>query len=225
MVEIQGFVDRRFQEVREEFERNFTARGDVGASVCIMVDGEEVVHLWGGEADAGTPWREDTITVTMSTTKGVTALCAHMLADRGQLDFDAPVAHYWPEFAANGKGAIPVRMLLNHQAGVPTIRRRIPEGKFLDWEYMADVIANEDLRWEPGTRFGYHTVNYGWLVGEVVRRAAGRSLGTFFREEVAEPLKLDFWIGVPDAHLQRVTPLRPDPHEEVTKLLAADPYP
>src|SRR5262245_9852298 len=127
-MEINGYVDPRFQLVREEFERNFSERGDVGASVCILLDGEEVVNLWGGEADAasGAPWQPDTITVTMSTTKGVTALCAHILADRGQLDVDKPVAFYWPEFAAMGKGDIPVRMLLSHQAGVPTIRARIP---------------------------------------------------------------------------------------------------
>jgi CubicO group peptidase (beta-lactamase class C family) len=116
-------------------------------------------------------------------------------------------------------------MLLSHQAGVPTIRARIPEGKFLDWEYMAAVIANEELRWEPGTGFGYHTVNYGWLVGEVVRRVAGTTVGTFFRQEVGDALGLDYWIGLPEEHLRRVTPLRPDPNEEVSKLLAADPDP
>lgn len=224
---IHGTCDPRFAEVREEFERNFAERGDVGASVCVSVEGEQVVHLWGGMADpdAGTPWQEDTLTIVMSTTKGATALCAHMLADRGLLDFDAPVARYWPEFAANGKEAITVRMLLNHQAGLPALRTPVPEGRSCDWEYMAAALAAETPFWEPGTRAGYHALTFGWLVGEVIRRVSGRSPGTFFREEVAEPLGLDFWIGAPPTQHARITPLRPDPHEIVVDALTADPDP
>ena len=226
-LDIQGHCDNRFAEVRDEFERNFTERGDVGASFCLYVEGEEVVNLYGGFADPeqGTPWNEDTITVIMSATKGATALCAHILADRGELNFDAPVAEYWPAFAAHGKETIPVRMLLNHQAGLPAVRTPVPPGGSYDWEFMVNALADETPFWEPGTRFGYHAATFGWLVGEVIRRISGKSLGTFFRDEVAEPLGLDSWIGVPDAALARVTPLRPDPDDMLRQALdSAEDY-
>jgi CubicO group peptidase (beta-lactamase class C family) len=218
-VEIHGVCDSQFSEVREEFERNFSERGDVGASVCVVVAGEMVVDLWGGVADpaTGAPWQDDTITVVMSMTKAATALCAHILADRGELDIDLPVAHYWPEFAQNGKEQIPVRMLLNHQAGVPGFHEPIPTGKPYDWEYMVARLAAERPFWAPGRLYGYHSITFGWLVGEVVRRVSGKSLGTFFREEVAEPLGLDFWIGLPEREEQRAVRLLPtrEPSSEV----------
>jgi CubicO group peptidase (beta-lactamase class C family) len=224
-VPIHGHCHPRFAEVADEFERNFTERGDIGASVCIIVGGEEVVNLWGGVADPDTnaPWQEDTLTVVMSATKGATALCAHILADRGLLDFDAPVVEYWPEFAAHGKESIPVRMLLNHQAGLPGVRHQIPAGKCYDWEYMVTALAAETPLWEPGTRIGYHALTFGWLVGEVIRRVSGRSPGTFFREEVAEPLGLDFWIGLPASELHRVASLRSDPADPIWEALASEP--
>jgi CubicO group peptidase (beta-lactamase class C family) len=219
-MEIQGVCDPKFGEVREAFERNFSERGDVGASVCVVVEGETVVDLWGGVADTdtGAPWQEDTITIVMSMTKGATALCAHVLADRGELDIDLPVAHYWPEFAQNGKDRIPVRMLLNHQAGLPGFREPIPAGKPYDWEYMIDRLAAERPFWEPGRQYAYHSLTFGWLVGEVVRRISGKSLGTFFREEVAEPLGLDFWIGLPESEGSRAVRLLPrrETNSEVT---------
>ena len=219
-MEIHGVCDPKFAEVREAFERNFSERGDVGASVCVVVEGETVVDLWGGSADpdSGAPWQEDTITVVMSMTKGATALCAHILADRGELDIDVPVAHYWPEFAQNGKEQIPVRMLLNHQAGLPGFREPIPAGKPYDWEYMVARLAAERPFWEPGRQYGYHSITNGWLVGEVVRRVSGKSLGTFFREEVAEPLGLDFWIGLPEREERRAVRLLPrrEPVADVT---------
>jgi CubicO group peptidase (beta-lactamase class C family) len=219
-VEIHGVCDPQFAEVREEFERNFTERGDVGASVCVIVDGETVVDLWGGVANPATsaPWQEDTITVVMSMTKGATALCAHILADRGELDLDLPVAHYWPEFGQNGKEQIPVRMLLNHQAGLPGFHHPIPAGKLFEWDYMVEALAAERPFWEPGRQYGYHSITFGWLVGEVVRRVSGKSLGTFFRDEVAIPLGLDFWIGLPESEEQRAAPLLPrlDAHSEAT---------
>lgn len=210
-MEIHGVCDPTFAEVREEFERNFSERGDVGASVCVVVEGETVVDLWGGVADpeSGAPWQEDMITVVMSMTKAATALCAHILADRGELDIDLPVAHYWPEFAQNGKEQIPVRMLLNHQAGLPGFRQPIPAGKPYDWEYMVSRLAVERPFWEPGRQYGYHSVTFGWLVGEIVRRVSGKSLGTFFRDEVAEPLGLDFWIGLPENERPRAVRLLP----------------
>ncbi len=205
---VQGSYDPRFAQVREELERNLAERGEVGASVCVTLDGETVVDLWGGQAQpaTGTPWSEDTIALIWSATKGATALCAHILASRGQLDLDAPVASYWPEFAKNGKETIPVRMLLSHQAGLPAFHDPLPMGAFYDWDLITDALAREETFWEPGTRHGYHGHTFGFLVGEVVRRITGRSLSTFFREEIAEPLGLDFHIGLPEEHESRVAP-------------------
>jgi CubicO group peptidase (beta-lactamase class C family) len=210
----QGTADPRFSAVRDAFERNFTERGEVGASVCVTVDGEVVVDLWGGIANPETrePWDEDTVAVVWSCTKGATALCAHMLAARGVIDLDAPVARYWPEFAKGGKDGITVRMLLNHQAGLAALREPIPENGLCDWEAIVETLAAMEPLWEPGTRHGYHALTFGHLVGEVLRRVSGRSLGAFFRTEVAEPLGLDFWIGLPEGHEPRVAPsISPDP--------------
>jgi CubicO group peptidase (beta-lactamase class C family) len=208
---IQGTCDARFDLVREEFERNFRERGEVGASVCVTVEGRTVVDLWGGSADPQShrPWEKDTKVVVWSSTKGATTLCAHILADRGELDFDAPVARYWPEFAANGKDSIPVRMLLNHQVGLAAVRETLTPGSFADWEKMTTLLARETPWWEPGTRHGYHAFTFGWLVGEVVRRVSGRSIGTFFREEVASPHGIDFHIGLPEALEAEVAPVIP----------------
>jgi CubicO group peptidase (beta-lactamase class C family) len=205
---IQGTSTSRFAEVQDEFERSFADRGEVGASVCVTVDGETVVDLWGGIADPGTerPWTSDTIGVVWSSTKGAVALCAHMLASRGELDIDAPVTTYWPEFGKNGKETIPVRQLLNHQAGMAALRDPIPDEGLCDWDLVVDALANQEPLWDPGTRNGYSALTFGHLIGEVVRRITGRSPGTFFREEVAEPLGLDFWIGLPEEHEPRVAP-------------------
>jgi len=203
-VVISGFCDLGFERVREEFERNFSERGDVGA--CLTLAGETVVDLWAGVADAntGAPWQADTVGLVFSTTKGATALCAHVLVSRGLLDLDAPVARYWPEFAQAGKAGIPVRMLLNHQVGLPALRGPLPRGAFYNWDHMTAALAAEEPFWEPGTRHAYHWYTFGWLVGEVVRRVAGKSLGTFFSAEVAGPLGLDFWIGLPEEMEPRV---------------------
>lgn len=224
-LEIHGTYDPAFQGVRDEFERNFTERGDVGASVCVIVDGETVVDLWGGLADPerGKVWEQDTLTSIMSVTKGATALCAHMLHDRGLLDIDAPVVAYWPEFGKHGKDEITVRMLLNHQAGLPAIRKQIPEMGYCDWTWVIEALADERLFWDPGTRAGYHAMTFGFLVGEVIRRVSGRSLGTFFREEVAEPLGLDFWIGLPESEHDRVAPLMLPEDNPLLQLLEATP--
>jgi CubicO group peptidase (beta-lactamase class C family) len=200
-----GFCDPRFAQVREEFERNFAERGEGGASVCVTVDGEVVVDLWGGDADEdGRPWKRDTIVPAWSSTKGAVALCAHILAASGRLDFNAPVAHYWPEFAQNGKENIPVRMLLNHQAGLAVVREPLPEYGYSDWDTVVGLLAAQQPLWEPGTRSGYHALTFGHLVGEVVRRVTGQTIGGFFRETVAGPLGADFWIGLPEEHEGRV---------------------
>lgn len=205
---VQGAAEARFAEVRDEFERNFAERGEVGASLCVTVDGEIVADLWGGIADRGTgaTWTTDTIGVVWSSTKGAVALSAHILASRGDLDLGAPVASYWPEFAKNGKGDIPVRMLLNHQAGLAATRDALPMNGLCDWDLVTETLAAQEPLWEPGARNGYHALTFGHLVGEVVRRITGRSIGTFFREEVAGPLGLDFWIGLPEEHEHRVAP-------------------
>jgi CubicO group peptidase (beta-lactamase class C family) len=208
-MEIEGTCAERFAEVREEFARNFAERGEVGASVCVTVDGETVVDLWGGDAAPGRPWTADTIGHVWSATKGATALCAHILASRGELDINAPVATYWPEFAKNGKEGILVRHLLSHQAGLPAVREPLPAGAFYDWGLMTEALAKEEPFWRPGTRNGYHALTFGYLVGEVVRRVSGMSLGAFFRSSVAEPLGLDFWLGLPEEHEGRVAPTIP----------------
>lgn len=206
---IEGTCDPRFLRVAEEFEANFRERGEVGASVCIEHEGRTVVDLWGGIANPadGTPWTRDTVSIVFSCTKGAVAICAHMLASRGRLDIDAPVAEYWPEFAQKGKENATVRMMLDHSVGVPVCRTPLKWEGAYEWDYMTDVLANEEAFWEPGTRNGYHMINFGWTVGEVVRRVSGKSLGTFFREEVAQPLGIDFWIGLPEEVESRVAPM------------------
>ncbi|SRR6266542_50803 len=213
---IEGTCSRRFSRVRDEFERNFAERGEVGASVCVKVRGDTEVDLWGGIARPATdttpavPWASDTIGHVWSCTKGATALCAHILISRGQLDLNAPVSAYWPDFAANGKEKIRVRQLLAHQGGQPAVRTPLPDGAFYDWQLMTQTLAAEEPFWAPGTRNGYHAFTFGFLVGELVRRVSGRSLGTFFREEVAQPLGgLDFWIGLPAELEPRVAPTIP----------------
>jgi len=208
---IEGTCDTRFASVREQFERNFAERGEIGASVCVTVDGETVADLYGGTADpaTGRAWDARTIGNVWSATKGATALCAHILAARGQLDGNAPVTDYWPEFGKNGKEAVLVRHLLSHQAGVPAVRDPLPAGCFYDWQLMVDSLAAEQPFWRPGTRAGYHALTFGFLVGEVVRRISGRSLGRFFADEVAGPLGLEFWLGLPAEHEPRVAPTIP----------------
>ncbi|MGZ0187949.1 MAG: serine hydrolase domain-containing protein [Alphaproteobacteria bacterium] len=208
---VKGVCAPGFQDVQAAFVQNFHEEGEVGASLSISVEGETVVDLVGGLADpeTGSPWTDDTLVVVFSCTKAATALAAHVLADRGLLDLDAPVVDIWPEFASAGKAAATTRMMLDHTIGLPALRERLKSDCLLDWAYMTDRLAAEAPFWEPGTRSGYHALTYGYLVGEVVRRASGRSLGTFFNEEIAKPLGLDFWIGLPEAEEPRVAPIIP----------------
>ena len=208
-VAIGGTVEPGFEGVRDAFTANFTDHGEVGAGFSLVVDGRTVVDLWGGVADAatGAPYTEDTLQLVFSSTKGATALCANLLAQRGDLDIDAPVATYWPEFAQGGKGDIPVRWLLCHRAGLAYIDTPVDLADLLAWDPAVEALAAMTPLWEPGTSHGYHAVTYGWLVGEVVRRITGKSLGTFFADEVAGPLGLEFWIGLPDEQQARVAPL------------------
>ncbi len=219
-MEIAGTIDSRFERVHDTLRENFATRGELGAAVCVVVDGQTVVDLWGGVADraSGRPWLADTMTIVFSCTKAATALCAHMLVSRGLLDLAAPVARYWPEFAAAGKQHISVRMLLNHQAGLAAIDQPLGAKAIFDWPTMTAALAAQTPNWSPGSAHGYHAVTFGWLVGEVVRRISGKSLGTFFRDEIAGPLGLDFWIGLPEALEARVA-------TERMASLALDPTP
>lgn len=214
---IQGTCTPQFAEVRTEFERNFAERGEVGASVHVTLDGEPVVDLWGGVADPGTGqlWSEETIVHVWSCTKAATALCAHMLASRGALDLNAPVTRYWPEYGAEGKDRTLVRHVLSHQAGLPALTETLPAGAFYDWDLVTARLAAQKPLWEPGTKHGYHGLTFGFLVGEIVRRVTGLSLGRFFEKEVSGPLGLDFWMGLPEdlephvAHTIPVDPAQP----------------
>ncbi len=211
-VPIHGDCASRFAGVRDAFARNF-AGGEVGAALAVTVDGELVVDLWGGYADAARtcPWERDTLVTVYSTTKGMTALCANRLAEDGRLDLDAPVAEYWPEFAQAGKERLPVRYLLTHQAGLAAISRRLATEQLYDWEAMTAALAAQKPWWEPGTQHGYHALTFGHLVGEVVRRIDGRSLGTYFREEIAAPLCVDFHIGLDARDDARCAEIIPPP--------------
>lgn len=209
MTEIGGKVEPGFEGVAEAFARNFADHGEVGAAASVYVGGHKVVDLWGGvaDSDAGTSYTEDTLQLVFSTTKGATAACANLLAQRGELDVDASVATYWPEFKAAGKGDIPVRWLLCHKAGLPYVDAAVTFEETLAWDPVIRALEAQEPIWEPGTAHGYHATTYGWLVGEIVRRVSGKSVGTFFAEEIAGPLGLEFWIGLPDEQQHRVAPL------------------
>jgi CubicO group peptidase (beta-lactamase class C family) len=206
---VSGFAATGFDDVADAFRRNFVERGEIGAAVCMYVDGQPVVDMWGGVADQASsrPWVENTVVPVFSTTKGMAALCLHLLADRGQLDFDAAVAEYWPEFAANGKEGITVAMVVSHQAGLPVWQEPLPDGALYDWDFATSRLAAEAPIWEPGTAQGYHGLTIGWMVGELVRRIDGRSIGHFFQEEIARPLAADAWIGLPVTEHHRVATL------------------
>jgi CubicO group peptidase (beta-lactamase class C family) len=210
---IGGTVEPGFEAVRDAFVRNFTEHGELGAQVAVHVNGRKVVDLWGGVADpaTGRPYDDHTLQLVFSTTKGATALCVALLAQRGEIDYDAKVADYWPEFAAAGKGEIPVRVLMSHRAGLPVIDRTLTADEVFAWTPLAEALAAQAPVWEPGTKHGYHAVTYGHLAGELVRRVSGKSLGAFFADEVAKPLGLDFWIGLPASEEPRVAPLVPSP--------------
>jgi CubicO group peptidase (beta-lactamase class C family) len=209
MTEIHGTVEPGFEKVQAAFQKNFDEGKEIGAAFSAYHRGKKVVDLWGGVADpdTGAPWNEDTIILVFSTTKGATAICANKLAQEGKLDVDAPVVEYWPEFAANGKQDVPVSYLLSHQTGLAWIDGEMTTEEALSWDPVVAALAAQAPSWEPGSQHGYHATTYGWLVGEVIRRITGKSVGTYFREEVADPLGLDFWIGLPESEEPRVATL------------------
>ena len=212
MTEVTGSVSPGFEGVRDAFEANFAAwprgrsrpvrprRAGARWSTCAGAPSTKA-------SDRALPYGPDALQFVFSSTKGATAACAHLLAQRGLLDFDEPVATYWPEFAQAGKGDLPVRYLLSHQAGLPVVDRTLTTSEFLAWDPIVAALAEQAPQWEPGTAHGYHAVSYGYLVGEVVRRISGRSLGTFFADEIAGPLGLEFYIGLPGELEARVSPI------------------
>lgn len=206
MTDVHGEVAPGFEGVWDAFANNFIEHADVGAAFCAYHHGEKVVDLWGGLADAETrePWTADHLQLIFSSTKGAAAVCANLLAERGELDMDAPVIRYWPAFGAAGKEKISVRQLISHQAGLPWIPPLTLEESF-SWDAPIAALEAQPPAWKPGTAHGYHPGTIGWLVGELVRRITGKTLGTFFADEVAEPLDLEFWIGLPEREEHRVT--------------------
>ncbi len=213
MTDVHGTYDPRFAGVAQAFAANFANGSDVGASFCATVEGETVVDIWAGHADAAQtrPWERDTIVNVYSTTKTMCALTALLLADRGELNFAAPVAHYWPEFAAAGKAEVTVGQLMSHSAGLSGFRETVTEPELYDWDRITGLLAAQEPFWAPGTAPGYHGITQGYLVGEVVRRISGQTLGTLFRTEIAEPLGADFHIGLPASEDARVADLIPPP--------------
>ena len=208
---MQGHSNAGFIDVAETF-RDQLGRTTGGASLAVYHRGELVVDLWGGlRTDDGDPWQADTMAMCFSTTKGVASAALHLQADAGRVDYDAPVATYWPEFAQNGKENLTVRHVLSHSAGLHRLRSIVEDAHhILDWDHMVDALARERPAYEPGTKTGYHAITYGWLVGEIVRRVTGRSLADVVADDLAQPLGLDgLFLGCPPEERHRVAPLEP----------------
>ena len=205
-----GYCAPRFEAVRAAFVANFRERGEPGAAVCVSVGGKPVVDLWGGYADIANtkPWQQDTLVNVFSVGKALCALAAARIVEQRLADLDAPVANLWPQFAQAGKQTITFRQILSHRGALPAIAKPLPDGAALDWNVMIHALEEQTPWWEPGTAFGYHVNTYGFLIGEIVRRAAGKTLGALIREEVAGPLGADIHIGLPREHHARVAEYR-----------------
>jgi len=213
-VPIAGFCAPEFEAVREQFERNFADRGEMGAAVATWVDDELVVNMWGGWQDAAgeRPWQQDTLASVFSVSKGLTSTCIHLLAERGLIDLHEPVAAYWPEFAQSGKEAITVAMVMAHRSGVIGPQRRLEPDEVLDWERVCALLAAAEPWWTPGTAQGYHMVTFGFILGELLRRVTGRTVGEFLREHIAGPLSADLFIGLPAYEHARCADMINKPH-------------
>ncbi|OBH99305.1 serine hydrolase domain-containing protein [Mycobacterium scrofulaceum] len=211
---IHGSCASEFLGVRDAFQRNFFDGDEVGAAVAVWVDGTLVVNLWGGWADAARtrPWRQDTLTTVLSGTKGLSATCVHQLADRGELDLQAPVAHYWPEFGQAGKQEITLAMVMSHRSGVIGPRTRLRWEDVADWDFVCTQLAAAEPYWEPGTAQGYHMTTFGFILGEVFRRVTGRTIGQYLRTEIAEPFGADVHIGLSLAEQRRCAERVNKPH-------------
>lgn len=228
---VQGALDSRFAPLLDAFVDNFKSRGELGASLALSLEGRPCVDLWGGHKDRERtePWEADTVSLVFSVTKAATALCAHHLMHDGAFELHDPVRKIWPGFAQAGKEDATVAMMLNHSVGVPAFREPLKPGAYLDWDYMVSRLEEEAPFWKPGVRNGYHMMSFGWTVGELVRKASGMSLGAYFKTHFADPLGLDFSIGLGQKDLARVAPMVPykpgpdAPITEFTKALLTDP--
>ena len=214
-----GYCHEDFSEVQRIFNHNFDKYKEIGSSLCVIVDGEIVVDIWAGHKNKNKTdeWSKDTLSTAFSSTKAALALCAHMLIERGQLNLKEKVTKYWPEYGKNGKEETTVEMILNHSAGIPAFKTKVKEGGFLDWGYMVQLLENETPFWEPGKETGYHMMTTGWLIGELINRVSGKSLGDFFNNELAKPYGLDYWIGLPETEDDRVAeiiPFVPSPNDK-----------
>ena len=214
-----GYCHEDFSEVQRIFNHNFDKYKEIGSSLCVIVDGEIVVDIWAGHKNKNKTeeWSKDTLSIAFSSTKAALALCAHMLIERGQLNLKEKVTKYWPEYGKNGKEETTVEMILNHSAGIPALKTKVKEGGFLDWGYMVQLLENETPFWEPGKETGYHMMTTGWLIGELINRVSGKSLGDFFNNELAKPYGLDYWIGLPETEDDRVAeiiPFVPSPNDK-----------
>ena len=223
---INGVCTPAFATVRTEFERNFAERGEVGAAVCVYQDGEKVVDLWGGYKDLARtqPWEKDTIVIMNSVAKSMCALCTHILIDRGLIEFDAPVARYWPEFAQAGKAGVLVRHVLSHTCGV-IFCDHAPPGSWFDWATHIHAIELQEPAWTPGEKGAYNSINIGFILGEIVRRVTGKTVGTFLREEVTSKLGADYNIGLKPDEIARVSDMHPNPKNGFFKIAGDDNTP
>ncbi len=224
-IKVHGFCDEKFESVKDVFAENFKSGLDVGASLALTINGKFMIDIWAGHRDKAQtqPWEENTIVNVYSTTKVMAALCVLILVDRGKIDLDAPVANYWPEFAQAGKEKLPVRYLMSHTAGLPGFDTSIKVEDLYNWEYCVNLLAAQKPWWEPGTESAYHMISFGYLLGELVRRVSGKSIGTFFREEVANPLKADFHIGFSEDLDSRIAELIPPDVPEPESPVDIDP--
>ncbi|WP_327065162.1 beta-lactamase family protein [Kitasatospora sp. NBC_01250] len=228
-MEHSGWADQRFAAVADVFAENFAEFGELGAAVTVFVGGRKVVELWGGVADqrSGRAWEQDTVVPVFSCAKGVVSLCAHLLAQDGQLDLDAPIARYWPEFARHGKEAITARMVLGHRAGLPVLDQKLSFEEVVRWTPVVRAIEEQQPLWEPGTAYEYHGHVFGFLLGEVIRRITGLTPGAWFRKAVADDLGLRTWIGLPQEELARLArlveaegrPAMPDPESLIMRMV------
>ena len=225
---INGYCEDNFIEARNIFEKSISSGFELGGSIAVEVQGEKVIDLWGGHLDhsKSKAWEENTLVNVFSTTKGIAAICLLQLIEKGLLDIEKPVCEYWPEFSVNGKENIPVKYLFCHKAGLCGVREPLESGAFSNWDLITAELAKQEPLWEPGTAHGYHAITYGHLVGELLRRIDGRTIGQYFKEEIAEPLNLDFWIGLPDSEFDRVSdiyPSKPSPLQYLFPLLTKLP--
>ncbi|MGK2882251.1 MAG: serine hydrolase domain-containing protein [Mycobacterium sp.] len=224
-VSIEGLCAPGFERVRDAFEQNFAERNEIGAAVAAWVEGELVVNLWGGSADLATtkPWREETLVSVFSGSKGLISTCVHLLAERSELDLYEPIATYWPEFGQNGKQNITLAMVMAHRSGVIGPNARLTASQTQDWDGVCAELAAATPWWEPGTAQGYHMVTFGFILGEVVRRVTGRTIGQYLRTEIAEPIGIDVHVGLPVSEHHRCAEMINKPH--IRDVLAAGEAP